>query len=158
MASQLLTTWAEHEIAVQEVLLLASHTLRIFDENLSALALERPDRLTALRRLLTSSPQHTVQIVVRHALLLQRNYPQLIKLLDTHSHNLKLCESPSHVAAMTDSLLLADGRHALVRFHQDHARAKLIINDTGECMPYENRFAEILAEGGTPQYSTTLGL
>jgi hypothetical protein len=158
MASKLLTTWAEHEIAVQEILLLASHTLRIFDENLSTLALERPDRLAALRRLLASSPQHTLQIVVRDATLLQRNYPQLIKLLGTHSHNLKISESPSHLAALNDSLFLADGRHALVRFHKDHARAKVIINDTGECVPYENRFAEILEEGGTPQYSTTLGL
>jgi len=158
MTAKLITTWAEHESAVQEILALATHTLCVFDENLAALKLERPDRLAALRRLLSSSPQHTLQIVVRDASLLQRDNPQLMQLLAAYSHNLKISECPPHLAALSDSLILADGLHALVRFHKDHARAKAIISDTEECAPYATRFTEILQEGGTPQSSTLLGL
>ena len=54
MTSKLITTWSEHDSAVQEILDLSPTTLLVFDENLSPLKLERPARIAALRRLLSA--------------------------------------------------------------------------------------------------------
>ena len=62
------------------------------------------------------------------------------------------------VAPLKDSLLIADARHALVRFHEDHARCKLLVDAAPDCAPYVRRFDEIVAEGGDEVGATTLGL
>ena len=47
---------------------------------------------------------------------------------------------------------------ALVCFHREQPRARLIIDDVHECTPYVRRFEEILAAGGDPVSAMTLGL
>jgi hypothetical protein len=61
MTSRLITTWTDYDNAVQEVLELSASTLQIFDEDLSPLKLERPQRIAALRALLAAQrlPQAT---------------------------------------------------------------------------------------------------
>jgi hypothetical protein len=158
MSNTLTTSWAEYDIAVQDILALAKHRLRIFDENLSTLKLERPDRLSLLSRFLSASPEHTLQITVLDAEHLRRNCPRLMQLIAAYAHNLKIVECPGHLASLNDSLILADNEHGVVRFHKDHARAKTIISDVEACAPYQHRYDQILEEGGTPVTATTLGL
>ena len=158
MPTRLITTWAEYESAVHDMLALATHKLRIFDENLSSLKLDRPDRLLILRQLLSAGPEHGVEITLLDAGHLRRNCPHLMELLAAHTHNLKIIECPPHLATLSDSLIIADGLHGVVRFHKDHARAKIIINDAEACAPYQQRYEQILEEGGTPVTATTLGL
>jgi hypothetical protein len=55
-------------------------------------------------------------------------------------------------------LFIADDRHALIRFHKDNERAKVIIDNAKECQPYIYRFEEIFNEGGEQISATTLGL
>ena len=54
--------------------------------------------------------------------------------------------------------VVADSRHALVRFHEDQARAKVMLDAPLDCAPYARRFDEIVAEGGDEISATTLGL
>lgn len=158
MPTTLITTWAEYDSAVQEILALATHRLCIFDKDLALLKLERPERLSLLRRFLGAGPERTVHIALQDAGPLLRNCPRLMELLAIHAHNLKIIECPTHLAELSDALLIADAQHAVVRFHKDHARAKTIINAIEECAPYQQRHDQILAEGGTPVTATTLGL
>lgn len=159
MASKLITTWSEHDSAVQEILDLSPTTLLVFDDNLSPLKLERPARIAALRRLLSArQPTTRLTIVVQKADFVRQYSPQLMDLLGVHSPALTIIQSPPHLARLKDSLLIADGRHALVRFHQEQPRSRLIIDDSEECAPYQQRFDEILDEGGDPLSPMTLGL
>lgn len=158
MPSKLITSWSEYESAVGEVLELATQTLRIFDENLSALKLERPDRIAALRNFLNASPKHLLQIAVQDAEHLRLHSPRLMDLLVTHSHNLQITECPPHLATLSDSLVLADDKHGVVRFHKAQARAKTILDDTEECAPYLHRYDQIIKEGGSPVSGRSLGL
>lgn len=158
MTTKLITTWSEYESAVQEILKLATHTLRIFDENLSPLKLERPEHIATLRQFLSASPKHLLQIAVQNAGHIRVNSPRLMELLDTYSHNLQIIECPPHLAALSDSLIFADGKHGVVRFHKDQARAKLILDDIEECTPYLHRHDQILEEGGSPVTGRSLGL
>ena len=159
MPSRLITTWSEHDSAVQEILDLSPSTLQVFDEDLSPLKLENPERIAALNRLLASGQEgRQLTIVVQKTDFVRQYSPQLLKLLRVYSPTLRIIHAPPHLDALKDSLLIADGRHALVRFHRDHARSRLIIDESQECKPYLKRFEEILGEGGDPISAITLGL
>ena len=159
MTSTLLTTWREYHEATQEILDRSTATLEIFDEDLSSLQLESPSRMAALRAFLDPHRYaRRLTIVVRKTDFVRQYNPQLMKLLSAYAPALTITESPPHLGTLDDSLLIADGRHALVRFHRDHAHARLIVDDTGECAPFLQRFHEIVAAGGEPLSPTTLGL
>jgi hypothetical protein len=143
---------------VQEILELATHPLRIFDENLSALKLERPERIATLRQFLSASPKHLLQIAVQDAGHIRVNSPRLMELLTAYSHNLQIIECPPHLANLSDSLIFADGKHGVIRFHKEQARAKVILDDIEECTPYLHRHDQILEEGGSPVSGRSLGL
>jgi hypothetical protein len=159
MTSQLITSWAEYDGAIHEILQLSTGTLQIFDEDLSALRLERAERMARLRALLATR-EHPKQltIIVQRPDFVRQYSPQLMELLTVYTPALTIIHSPPHLDRLKDSLLIANGQHALVRFHRDHARARLILDDAAECAPYVQRFAEILGEGGDPLSPTTLGL
>lgn len=158
MNPELITSWTDHDSSLQKVLLLARRCIRIFDADLARLRLETPENALFLRRLLTEAPRNTLQIVVRDAEPFRRNSPRLMKLLADFPASMHVRECAPQIASLTDSLLLSDDCHALVRFHQDHARARAIIDNADACRPYLLRFEQILAEGGTPVSATTLGL
>ena len=79
-------------------------------------------------------------------------------LLAQFGHRFELLASPASLDKLNDSLLLVDDRHGVVHFHRDQARGKVMLDAAAECAPYRKRFEAILAEGCTPQGSTTLGL
>ena len=158
MSPELLANWTDHDTYLQKVLLLATRTLRIFDEDLTRLGLEKPENALFLRRLLASERQNTLTVVVRNADPFRRSSPRLMKLLADFPNTVKIHECAPQLATLSDAMVLSDGSHALVRFHKDHVRAKAIIDNADECRPYILRFEEILKEGGTPISATTLGL
>lgn len=158
MDSELIMNWGEHDSSLQKILLLATRALRIFDEDLSRLKLETPDAVDFLSSLLNADTRHTLQIVVRNAEPFRRYSPRLMKLLATHAHNMSVVECPPHLASLSDSLFIVDNAHALVRFHKDSARSKVIVDSAEQCAPYIQRFGEILSEGGERVSASALGL
>lgn len=158
MTSELITTWTEHDSALEKILLLASKTLRVFDEDLSKLKLERSVNAELLHRFLSADRQRSLQIVLRNAEPFRRNSPRLMALLTDYSQSMTIIQCPPHLASLNDSLCIADDQHALIRFHSDSARARVLIDSAEECTPYVHRFEEILQEGGEQLSATTLGL
>ncbi len=159
MPSKLLTTWSEYDSAVQKILDLCACTLLVFDRDLAPLSLDRPERLAALVRLLTSVDHNKrLTIVVQRSDFVRQYSPQLMNLLRVYSPTLIIIHAPPHLDSLRDSLLIADGRHALVRFDRDQARARLTVDDFAQCAAHVQRFEAILAEGGDQLSSTTLGL
>ncbi|MBE2259296.1 MAG: hypothetical protein IAE88_10595 [Rhodobacteraceae bacterium] len=159
MSSRLITTWSEYDSAVEEILDLSRNSLLIFDRDLAPLKLEQPERIVALRRLLSSQQDgRRLTVVVQQPDFVRQRSPQLMNLLALHAPAMSIIHSPPHLDRLKDCLLIADGRQLLVRFHQDQPRARVIVDDARECAPYLLRFDEILGEGGTPLSSITLGL
>ena len=158
MNSGLITCWADHDLALREVVSRASMSLRIYDEDLSRLQLEQPEISEILRRYLISRDSDILQIIVRNAGPFKRNSPRLMNLLSDYPERMCVYESPEGLAMLNDAFLIADDKHALIRFHKDNVRSKLILDTPEECQPYVNRFQEILNEGGEQISATTLGL
>ena len=89
---------------------------------------------------------------------LRDRHPRLMELLRVFAHKLHIVETPSHLANLSDSMLLVDDGSAVIRFHHDHARSKEILLDPEACKPYCRRFEDIWTEGGTPISATVAGL
>jgi hypothetical protein len=158
MNAELITDWEKHDSSLRIVLALASRTLLIFDEDLSRLNLERPDSAEILRRFLASDINNRLQILVRNAEPFRRESPRLMKLLEDYPETMTVYECSPHLSSQNDAMLIADDRHALIRFHKDNVRSKIIIDNIEECAPYARRFEEITNEGGEQVSATTLGL
>ena len=158
MARELITTWNDYQSALDRLLAIACHALYIYDEDLAHLKLESPDRLGELKRILKHGQPDTLQIAVRNATRLRQDSPLLLGLLETFSHCSSARETPDSVSHLRDSMIIADGKHALIRFEKDLPRSKLLIDEPEELRPYINRFSEIWDEGGEGVSSNTLGL
>lgn len=158
MTSELITDWAAHDAALHRILLLATISLHVFDEDLQKLKLETRDNADCLHRFLAADRKNRLRIALSNPEPLRRQSPRLIKLLATYPQQMSVLQCPSHLTPANGSLCLADARHALVRANKDHARGRMIIDSAAECSPYENQFAAIIDEGGEPISATTLGL
>jgi hypothetical protein len=158
MARELITSWGDYQAAIDRLLALACQKIHVYDQDLHQLKLESPPRLEALKRVLQGTEHDALRIALRDATGLRREHPLLNNLLTTYSHRAQAQETPEQIAHLRDNMILVDGKHALIRFDRDHARGKFLIDEADEVRPYLIRFAEILAEGGEPIGSSTLGL
>ncbi len=155
-ASTLITNWGEHDAALSRVLALAEKSLSILDEDLARY--ERSDNVAILQRFLAGEGEQRLRIVVRDVDALRSERPRLWKLLETHGEAMQVFACPPALAELTDALLISDGRHALVRFHEDQPRCKTIIDNVLQCKPYSQRFEDLIGECGEAIGTTTLGL
>ncbi len=55
-------------------------------------------------------------------------------------------------------MIIADGKHGLIRFERDMPRSKLLIDEADELRPYLARFEEIWTEGGVRITHSVTGL
>lgn len=158
MARELITTWAEYQTAIDRMLAIACHRICIYDEDLTNLKLESSARLDHVKRLLTGQPAPVLRIAVRNSGPLRHAHPRLQNLLTTYGHLATAQETPSQIAHLRDSILIVDGKHALIRFERDQPRSKLLIDEADELRPYLTRFEEIWAEGGERITNSVVGL
>lgn len=153
----LFTSWSDYRNAVSRVLALAEQELLVLDTDLEHLALENAEHNAYLTRFLTN-PQARLRLLLHNAAPLRSRCPHLMSLFRLHSQRMEVCELPPHLQNVRDCLLIADGRHAAIRFEYEQARGKLYCDDTVVVSPYQQRFEAIWQEGGTPIGATTLGL
>ncbi len=158
MKPELITSWAEHRSYLQKILLLATRRIRIFDEDLVELGLEKKENAFFLRRFLSGEHQSKLQIVLRNPEPFRRNSPRLTSLFADYQGKMEVYECDSQLTKLSDAMLLVDDEHALIRFHKDQVRSKAIIDNSSECRPYFSRFEEMLKGGVIALSSMTLGL
>lgn len=158
MPSTLFTSWSEYDDAVGRTIWAAVHELLIFDRDLSALGLEKPDRHAQVVSFLRNSPRARLQIVLQDTQRVQTAMPRMLNLLATFGHAMSITRASERLASLNDSMLIADKRCGAIRFHHDHARGKLIEDDEDAAAPYAKRFQEIVAEGGEAVSYSVLGL
>lgn len=158
MARDLITSWADYQTALDRLLAIATEKICVYDEDLVALKLDSPARLSALSRLFKAGRGNSLQIALRNAALVKINGPRLLTLLGTYSHLAEIRETPHQLSHLRDSMIVVDGKHALVRFDKDQPRSKLLIDEAEEVRPYLARFLQIWAEGGETVSGNPLGL
>lgn len=158
MSETLLANWSDYDAAVHRVLLDARRLICVFDRDLARLKLEQPERIALVRGFLAGEAATALRIVIRDERPLRIASPRLMSTLADFSHKLKITECPPQLAGLSDSMVIVDERSGVIRFHQDHARARLMVDEPQMLAPYVRRFGDILAEGGVAVSAATLGL
>lgn len=154
----LISDWTAYAAAVRTLLHLPATRLRVVDGDLRRLGLEEPDNAAQLERFLTAGRRCTLEILLVDTAPLRDSSPRLMRLLTTFSTQMSAFRLAPGVVPETASLLLVDDRHTLIRFSNDQARARLIIDDAAGSAPYVEQCSRLLALGGEPVSPTTLGL
>jgi len=158
MTREVFNTWTDYQRGVDTLLAMAQQRLCIYDPDLALLRLDGGERLEQLHRLLRSGRTGCVQIALRDANRIQQQAPRLMDTLASFGHLMTIAEIPETLHHLRDSIAIADGCHGLIRFDQDQARGKLLIDEVEETMPYQKRFDEIWQECTTTISPRPLGL
>lgn len=151
-------TYQDYRRAVADLIALAQRELVIFDSDLGETGFESRAGIESVSRFLNVRRDNTMRVVLHNPDRVERNCPRLMALLKLRGHSISFRQSPEDLRRLTDCFMAADGRHALIRFHADHARGKLLIEQPDDVGGWWKRF-DALWEISSPSLSgTTLGI
>ncbi|MEO8738888.1 MAG: hypothetical protein ABI537_04195 [Casimicrobiaceae bacterium] len=153
-----LDTVAAQSAAIDELIALARHQIRVFDQDLSQTgwnSAARADRLAAFLRAVRG---RRVEIILHDTRYLESACPRLLRLLQNFAHAMTILRTGEKARVATDPLIIVDGAHYLHRFHFEQPRAALGIQQPEQTQPLASRFDEIWSTGESGASGTVLGL
>jgi hypothetical protein len=153
-----LTTIAEQIGAIDELVALARHRIRVFDQDLGQTGWNQPARVDRLGAFLRGVRGRHLDIIVHDTTYLETACPRMLKLLRGYSYAVTIYRTGTEARNATDPLLIVDDRHYLHRFHYDQPRAAMGIEQPEQTRPLASRFDEIWATGEPGINATLLGL
>ncbi len=153
-----LATIAAQVAAIDTLLGIAKHSIRVFDVDLSGMGWNNAVRAETISAFLRSNPAAKVEIVVHDTGWIERSCPRLLNLLKYHGHAIAIRRTGQDARQAMDPLLIVDGVHFLHRFHVSQPRAALSIGDPVGAQPLVTRF-DAISESSEPGVTpTVLGL
>ncbi|BAN35075.1 hypothetical protein SCD_n01246 [Sulfuricella denitrificans skB26] len=153
-----LNSTVDYTEALDTLIELARHRLRIFDYNLEDGGYTTLRRYELLRTFLLASRSNRLEIVLHDSDYLTRFCPRISSLLKQFSHAITIQETTPQAKGIYDPFAIADEACFLHRFHYDNPRALLALNDIEGSHVLIKRFEEIRAASVQAITTTTLGL
>jgi len=153
-----LDTLAAQIAAIDELIGMAQHKLQVFDINLSQTDWYTKARASNISSFLRRAPAARVELILHDTGWMERSCPRLLDLLKRYSTAITVYKTGVQARVAMDPLVIVDGRHFLHRFHADHSRASLVIENPQQARPLVARFEEIWATGEPGMAGTLLGL
>ena len=154
----MLTTVAEQVAAIDTLLGIAKHSIRVFDVDLSGMGWNDAARIERIAAFLRSNPAAKVEIIVHDTGWIERSCPRLTNLLKYRGHAIVIRRTGEDGRHAMDPLLIVDGVHFLHRFHVAQPRAALSIGDPDAAQPLVIRFDAISEDAEPGVTPTVLGL
>jgi hypothetical protein len=155
---EMLATVAEQVAAIDALLGLAKHSIRVFDADLSGMGWNDAARAERIMAFLRSNPAAKVEIIVHDTGWIERSCPRLLNLLKYRGHAIAIRRTGEDARLAMDPLLIVDGVHFLHRFHASQPRAALSVGDPVAAQPLVIRFDAISADAQPGLTPTVLGL
>ena len=149
---------AEFREALDTVIASAAREIRVFDNDLMRMMLDDKSRAEALESFLAGAVTCRLRIVLHNPVHVETRAARLRSLSRRFSNAVEVRESAIELKHVADCFLLADGEHAAIRFHRDHARGKLLQHAPEEIRPWWQRFDELWASAVPCLSPTQLGL
>lgn len=153
-----LNSAADYTEAIDILIELARHRLRIFDHNLEDGGYTTLLRYDLLRTFLLANRSNRLEIVLHDTDYLTRFCPRILSLLKQFSHAITIQETTPQAKDIYDPFAIADESCFLHRFHYDNPRALLALHDIEGSHVLIKRFEEIRAASAQAITATTLGL
>lgn len=148
----------EYTEALDQLIGLATRTLRIFDRNLEGAGYETLARAEALKNFLATDRANRLQLAVHDVSFLTQSCPRLVSLLKYYGHAIEIRETMDEAKGVYDPFAIADETHYLHRFHYQQNRAELALDDPAGSQALIRRFEEIWLTSVPAAPATTLGI
>jgi hypothetical protein len=154
----MLASVSEQTKAIDDLIPLARHRIRVFDQDLSQTGWNSALRAERISAFLREVRGRRLDIIVHDTRYLETACPRMVSLLRTFSYAMTILKTGDEAKIATDPLLIVDTAHYLHRFHFEQPRATLGIAQPDQTQPLANRFDEIWATGEPGISGTVLGL
>ena len=149
---------AESLAAIDEVIVAAERTIRIFDVSLSGRGFNSPARAEKLRSLLVRSRSHRILIALHETDPLERECPRLLMLLRQFPMSIEIHRTLGQAREARDPFVLGDDHSVWHQLHVEQPRAIVALHSPADAMPISQRFDEIWELSEPAVSATTLGL
>jgi len=153
-----LSTRKEYREALERLIGLAWHELRIFDADFSGLDMNSPQTCELLRAFLLRGRSNRLYIAVHDTDFIRNHCPRLLVLLRQFSDRMFIHQTQGEATRAQDCFVLADKLHCVRRPVQARPRAVLTLNDEERCQGVLLRFSEIWDNAFPAVSATTSGL
>jgi hypothetical protein len=153
-----LATVAAQAVAIDELIALARHHIRVFDQDLSQTGWNSAARTDRLAGFLRDVRGRRLDIIIHDTRYLRSACPRLLRLLQNYGHVMSIMRTGDDARVATDPLMIVDSAHYLHRFHFEQPRATLGIAQPEQTQLLASRFDEIWATGESGISGTVLGL
>lgn len=155
---EIFDTRAAYQQAMDTVLARAKRELCIFDPDIKDLELDSRARADAISAFLAGGRDRSLRIVLHDPDHLIRNSPRMMGLLKRYNHCLSVRQTPEPLRNIADAFVLADRSSGVIRFHADHFRGKLLLEQPVEIHDWHQRFEALWLESVPAASATQLGL
>jgi hypothetical protein len=155
---ELLVTVSAQVTALDEIIALARHSIRVFDNDMSEMGWNSAARAELLSAFLRRARTSKLEIILHETRWLESSSPRLLALLKSFGDRMTIYRTGPEARGASDPLVLVDGRHFLHRCHLEQPRATLAIESPHLAGPLINRFDEIWATGEPGLTGTVLGI
>lgn len=134
----------------------ATRRLDLFDPDYSVFPLGAPDVEATLRAFLQGGG--LLRLALHDTTFIQRSCPRFLGLARYYSERIECRQSPRSLRHLSDSFALADGVHAVRRFHCDHMRGEAAFASPGAVELPAHRFEALWEESSVTLSPTVTGL
>ena len=149
---------ADYVNALDTLCGLAQRELYVFEKNFEDIGFNSEARYNTLRSFLLAGATNRLHLLAHDASPISRNCPRLMMLLRQFGHNMRVYQTPKHMASITEPFAVADSAHYVRRFHFDDPRGILAQNDHTEARILKARFEEMWTASRPAVSGTTSGL
>jgi hypothetical protein len=149
---------AEASSAIEEVIGLATHSLRIFDTNLSDRGFGSPARIERLKNYLLSSRDNKIRVVLHDISQLEPSCARFMALFRQHPSAIVIHQTTEKAKHASDPIIIADSHSYWHLLHFEQPRSILQLRSEEETAPMIERFEQIWEASELGISSSTLGL
>ena len=153
-----LDTVAAQIDAIDTLIGLARHSIRVFDVDLSGTGWNNATRAEKIVAFLRATPKARLDVVVHDTGWIERSCPRLTGLLKVHGHVVSVRRTGEEARHAMDPLMIVDDQHYLHRLHIAKPRAVLGIAEPDGAKPLVERFEAIWSSAEPGLSATVLGL
>lgn len=155
---EVLDTLAAQVAAIDELIGVARHSVRVFDLDLSDTGWNQPVRIERLAAFLRRSRLARLEIIVHDTRYIESRCARLVALMRLFGGAVTIRRTGPDARGAMDPLVIVDGQHYLHRFHVEQPRAALGMVQPQLAQPLTQRFDEIWAGGEPGVQGSVLGL
>jgi hypothetical protein len=153
-----LDTVAAQIDAIDTLIGLARHSIRVFDVDLSGIGWNNAARAEKIVAFLRATPKARLDVVVHDTSWIERSCPRLTGLLRVHGHVVTVRRTGEDARHAMDPLMIVDDQHYLHRLHIAKSRAVLGIAEPDGAKPLVERLEAIWSSAEPGVTATVLGL